>query len=119
MSGSMLNPKNVFSFVAGEDVLANRFVCLKGDGLLYVGNGGNGGDDKTPIGASMNGAKSGGTVDVATSGIAQVLAGQDLNAGDYAASDENGVAIDPGGVKNGIVVVGASEGGLASVLINV
>ena len=117
MSDSMLNLKNVFSFVAGANIPKKRFVCLKGDGLLYVGNGD---ENKSPIGVCDGGAKEGAAADVATSGIVQVLAAQGLSAGDWASSDENGAAVDSdGGERNGIVVVGASEGGLVSVLINV
>jgi predicted transcriptional regulator len=117
MGTAMLNPKNVFSFVAGDEVKKNRFVAIYIDGKAIL----------TPnivdsaIGVALNDAEEGGVVDVATAGIVQVEARFDYNPGEEVISSPEGKATGRGGTIEGrtlaVALTAGAPGGLSSVLL--
>lgn len=69
------------------------------------------------IGVSDNGAVSGGVVSVVMSGITEVVAGENITAGDHVSSGVDGVAIP---ATNNKTVAGiATENGVAGDLITI
>jgi hypothetical protein len=114
MSGSMLNLKNVFSFVAGEDIKGKTFVAIHEDGKVYTAT-----SNDTPIGVSDLNVKKNTAVGVATAGIAQVVASAEIKAGQFvtANTDGNAVAVDSGMYAGG-ALTNASAGAWVSVLLN-
>jgi len=116
MQNSMLNPKNVFSFVAAGSIEKNHFVWMGPHGKVYGYNLADDGDDKAQvIGVAANDAKGGETVDVITSGIAQVFASTDIISGDRVYRARNGTAQADGGNETALTDV--SDGGLVSILL--